>query len=182
MKGIVFNLLEIVVCDAYGEETWDALLARAGLEGAYTSLGSYPDNDLEKLVTAASRVLDQPGEKIVRWFGRHALPVLAQRFPEFFAPHGSTRSFLLTLNDVIHPEVRKLYPGAEVPHFDFDARQPDRLVMSYHSTRRLCAFGEGLIEGAAAHYHEEVLIEQSECVLRGDQRCVLDIRLEARRE
>ena len=54
--------------------------------------------------------------------------------------------------------------------------------MSYHSTRRLCAFGEGLIEGAAAHYHEEVLIEQSECVLRGYQRCVLDIRLEARRE
>lgn len=181
MKGIVFNLLEAVVCDAYGEATWDGLLARAGLDGAYTSLGSYADSDFEKLVAAASSILDQPREKIVRWFGRQALPVLAHQYPQFFASHTSTRSFLLTLNDVIHSEVRKLYPGAEVPYFEFDARQTDRLVMTYRSSRRLCAFGEGLIEGAAAHYREEVLIERPECMLRGDARCVLEIRTQERR-
>ena len=182
MKGIVFNLLESVVCDAHGEETWDALLARAGLDGAYTSLGSYSDNDLEKLVAAASQLLDRPGEEIVRWFGRQALPILAQQYPRFFAPHDGTRSFLLTLNDVIHPEVRKLYPGADVPDFDFDTPQPDRLVMCYRSPRRLCAFGEGLIDGAATHYREEVAIEQPECMLRGGARCMLEIRIRERRD
>ena len=49
MKGIVFNLLEQLVARDYGEDTWDALLDASGLEGAYTSLGSYPDGDFVKL-------------------------------------------------------------------------------------------------------------------------------------
>ena len=29
----------------------------------------------------------------------------------------------------IHPEVRKLYPGASVPEFDFDTSSPDVLLI-----------------------------------------------------
>src|SRR5687768_2582444 len=115
MKGIVFNLLAEVVQKQYGEETWEALLEAAQLDGAYTSLGNYPDSDLMKLVGAASSALNLPPNAIIRWFGVNALPLLAQRFPQFFKPHTSTRSFVLTLNSIIHPEVRKLYPGADVP-------------------------------------------------------------------
>ena len=60
----------------------------------------------------------------------------SRRCPQLFEPHDSTRSFLLTLNDIIHPEVRKLYPGADVPEFDFDFRA-GMLVMGYRSTRKL---------------------------------------------
>jgi len=42
MKGIVFNLLEEVVTTHHGSDTWDLLLDTARLDGAYTSLGSYP--------------------------------------------------------------------------------------------------------------------------------------------
>src|SRR5437868_4752728 len=140
MKGVVFNLLEQTVTQEYGEDAWDALLDAAGLEGAYTSLGSYPDADLMKLVGAASAMLTQPSGAIVKWFGRSAIPLMAERYPQFFTPHQSTRSFVLTLNDVIHPEVRKVYPGADVPVFDFDMSSDDVLVMGYHSKRKMCAF------------------------------------------
>jgi predicted hydrocarbon binding protein len=175
VKGIVFNLLEEVVSRDHGEDAWDALLETAGLDGAYTSLGSYSDEDLMKLVGAASSALGAPGEEIVRWFGRSALPLLADRYPEFFEPHSSTRSFVLTLNNVIHPEVRKLYPGAEVPVFDFDTSSDEVLVMGYASHRKMCALAEGLIEGAASHYGEQALIEQPKCMVRGDEKCVLEI-------
>jgi hypothetical protein len=175
MKGIVFNLLEEIVSRDYGEDTWDDLLTAAGLDGAYTSLGGYPDADLLRLVAAASAALDKPPEDVVRWFGRSALPLLAVSYPEFFEPHSSTRGFVLTLNDIIHPEVRKVYPGADVPVFDFDISSDDVLVMGYTSSRRLCAFAEGLIEGAADHYHEAASIVQPQCMLRGDAKCVLDI-------
>ena len=66
MKGITFNLLEEVVRHEYGENTWDALLEAAQVDGAYTSLGSYPDEDLTKLVTAASSILKMPANAIVR--------------------------------------------------------------------------------------------------------------------
>jgi len=175
MKGIVFNLLEEVVRREHGEDTWDHLLEDARLEGVYTSLGNYPDEELMKLVSVASAALKVPAEAVVRWFGRSALPLLAEKYPGFFKPHQSTRPFLLTLNTIIHPEVRKIYPGADVPVFDFDSSADEVLVLGYSSRRKLCAFGEGLIAGAAAHYGEVSSVEQPVCMNRGDPRCVFRI-------
>src|SRR5689334_17847243 len=108
MKGIIFNLLEEVVRREYGEDTWDALLEAAQAGGSYTSLGNYPDEELMRLVGAAAARLQQPPDAIVRWFGKNALPLIANLYPRFFEGHTSTRPFLLTLNDIIHTEVRKL--------------------------------------------------------------------------
>jgi hypothetical protein len=174
LKGIIFNVFEQLVARERGEAAWDLLLEDSGLEGAYTSLGSYPDTDLSQLVEAASAAWDVPADELVRWLGREALPLFAQRYPQFFDPHATTAQFLLTLNQIIHPEVRKLYPGADVPTFDYRVSD-DRLTMGYRSVRKLCMFGEGLIEGAAAHYGETVAIEQPTCMNRGDDRCVLEI-------
>lgn len=173
MKGVVFNLLEEVVTAQHGPSAWDDLLERAGLDGAYTSLGSYPDADFFNLVEAASFARGKPSQEIVRWFGRNALPLFAERYPQFLTPHTHTRAFLLTLNDIIHPEVRKIYPGANVPVFEFDTAQADSLTIGYTSARKLCAFAEGLIEGAAAHFGERVELSQSQCMNRGDKRCLL---------
>jgi hypothetical protein len=175
MKGIVFNLLEDVVVRTHGADTWDQLLDGAGVEGSYTSLGSYDDSDLMKLVMTASAALKTPPQDVVRWFGREALPLLAQKYAAFFTPHQGTRSFLLTLNRIIHPEVRKLYPGADTPEFVFDASSPDVLVMEYQSARRLCAFAEGLIQGAAKHFGEDVTIHHARCMHSGAASCRLEL-------
>ncbi len=174
MKGIIFNLLEQVVTDEFGEATWDTLLDDAGVKGAYTAVGSYPHEELFALVGAASKATGRPPDDLVRWFGRSALPLLYQRYPQFFDGHDNTRAFVLTLNDVIHPEVRKLFPGAYAPTFDVDDSGPV-VVLGYESHRGLCAFAEGLLEGAADHYGEQATIEQSACAKRGDPRCVLDV-------
>lgn len=173
MKGIIFNLVQDVVSDAYGEDTWDVLLDDADLEGSYTSLGSYPDTDLLALVAAASERLDVPPDEVVRRLGEGAIPLLAERYPAFFEPHSSTRPFLLTLNEIIHPEVRKLYPGADVPIFDFGTPADDVLILGYQSKRKLCALAEGFILGAAQHYRETVQLQQPECMLRDDARCAI---------
>jgi hypothetical protein len=173
MKGIIFNLVEEVVIGQYGEDAWDALLDAAGVDGSYTSLGSYPDEDLFALVGAAATRLDLPADQVVRLLGRESIPLLADRYPTFFDPHTTTSGFLLTLNDIIHPEVRKLYPGAEVPTFGFADSGANELVIRYQSARQLCALAEGFIEGAAVHYGEQVEVDQPECMHRGDQHCLL---------
>jgi hypothetical protein len=173
MKGVIFNLAEQVVTDAYGADVWDDVLDQAGLEGAYTSLGSYPDADLTALVTATAVRLGVEPAVVVKTVGEGAMPVLAQRYPEFFSAHTSTRPFLLTLNDIIHPEVRKLYPGADVPEFGFEAVGEDVLLLRYKSHRKLCALAEGFVTGAATHYRETVQITQPECMLDGAESCLL---------
>ena len=54
-------------------------------------------------------------------------------------PHEDVRSFLPTLNDIIHPEVRKLYPGADVPTFGLQHRPDGAIAMRYgrHAAVRL---------------------------------------------
>ncbi|HVF20524.1 MAG TPA: heme NO-binding domain-containing protein [Mycobacteriales bacterium] len=173
MKGIIFNLLETVVTRDLGEDTWDALLEATGLTGAYTSVGTYPHEELLALVGAASAATGRPADELVRWFGRESIPLLYDRYAVFFDTHTTTRGFLLTLNDVIHPEVRKLFPGAYAPSFIVSGEDDAGLLLAYESHRGLCAFGEGLILGTADHYDEQVEVDQTECALKGAPRCVL---------
>jgi hypothetical protein len=175
MKGIIFNLLEDVVISNHGEDTWDQLLATTGLDGAYTSLGSYPDEQIQELVGAASRMLGLTSFEVLRWFGQQAIPLLFDRYPGFFSSQPSTRPFVLSVNSIIHPEVRKVYPGADVPTFEFLQAPNGDLMMGYRSPRRLCALAQGFIEGAATHYGETVFFEHRECMHKGDQQCLCSI-------
>jgi hypothetical protein len=179
MKGIVFNLLEQVVVLHHGDAVWDTLLDKTGLTGSYTSLGSYPDDQIGQLVTAASDMLGIPPADVLRWFGRQAMPLLAQRFPAFFAPHASTVPFIKSVNSIIHPEVRKLYAGAGCPHFQFADMPDGTLRIGYNSTRQLCALAHGFVEGAADHFHEHADVEHIACMTKGDERCEMRLRTSA---
>jgi hypothetical protein len=179
VKGIVFNLFEEAVSHAFGDAAWDQLLDAAGLDGAYTSLGSYDDAEIAALVRAAAEALKIPEDTVLRWFGRRAMPLLARRYPAFFNSHANARSFLLSLNSIIHPEVRKLYPGAQTPVFDFDTSVAGVLKIGYTSPRRLCALADGFLHGAATHFGERIELEQHECMHRGDTRCVFHLRFES---
>jgi hypothetical protein len=177
MKGIVFNLLEEVVATHVGESTWDGMLERAGIDGAYTSLGNYPDADFSRLLECLAKQRGASSRDTLRWFGHQAMPFLSVKYPEFFTAHKSLRPFLLSLNDVIHAEVRKLYPGAEVPVFGFEIPPPteagDGLIIHYRSKRRLCPLAEGFIAGAAQYFQQPLRLTQRSCMLDGAESCVL---------
>ncbi len=176
MKGIVFNLLEGVVSAQFGDDAWDDMLDGAGACGAYTAVGSYADGEFVRLLDATPQPAGRTDRERLRWFGRRAIPVLAARYPHFFSPHADTCSFLATLNDIIHPEVRKLYPGAEVPVFDFEAPADVENVvrLGYRSARRLCWLAEGFILGTADHYGQDVALHQACCMHDGADHCLIE--------
>jgi hypothetical protein len=175
VKGIIFNLLEDVVVDAFGDRGWDELLDDAGLDGIYTSLGSYDDAHIMALISAAGTAMGLPDGEVLRWFGERAIPGMALRWPHFFSVHRSTIPFLRSLNSVIHPEVRKLYTGAYCPNFDFDSPADGSLVIGYRSPRKLCDLAHGFIFGAGEHYNEAVTVQHLECMHDHADRCVLAV-------
>jgi Haem-NO-binding len=176
VKGIVFNLLQEVVTAAHGADAWDDLLDRSNSGGVYTSLGSYPDEELERLVETACDMLGLSRDAVLRWFGAEAMPLLAKAYPAFFANHTSARTFVAGINNVIHAEVRKLYTGAECPHFNIREPTEGVLTMDYRSSRRMCALAQGFVEGAGKLYGEALEFHHVACTASGADRCVFEVR------
>lgn len=178
MKGIIFNVVEEVVRTQHGEQAWDIILERSGASGAYTSLGTYPDSELVAITQAAAVEMGMTPDEVVRAVGIAGIPMFAERYPHFFTESPGLLDFVLSLNEIIHPEVRKLYPGAIVPVFTFDPPVRSQagstsLVMGYRSHRAMCALAEGLVLGAAKWFNEPITLTQTHCVHRGDPQCVL---------
>lgn len=179
MKGIVFNILADMVIEQMGMETWDDLLEQADLPsgGAYTSGGLYDDSELFTLVGAISAHTGLPAQDLVRAYGKFAFPRLAERSPVPIEPDKmALKDFLLSLNAVIHTEVKKLYPDADLPTFGFEQPDAQTLVMVYDSHRKLCALCEGLIEGASEFFDTEVSITQPQCMHEGAENCRLVVQ------
>jgi hypothetical protein len=175
MKGIILNLVEDVVRQDRGDDYWDDVVDASGLVGAYTSLGTYPDQDVEALARAVAEREQSSTGDVIRHAGHAGMAMLAVRYPAFFSPHDDLRSFLLSLNAVVHPEVRRLYPGAVIPEFEHRFPEPGVLELVYVSERGRCDLAEGLVLGAADHYGEKVAVTQPACMRRGDDVCVIRV-------
>jgi hypothetical protein len=173
MKGVIFNAVEDIVRTEHGEDTWDDLLESAGLAGSYTSLGTYPDAQMAALVEAACTLLGVSPEDLQRHLGRRSFGYLAGRNPDLMSGFSDSRSLLRALNSVIHPEVRKVYPGADVPDFEMTSAGPDSLTLSYRSNRGMCYFAEGLGLGVGDHFEQALQVTQTTCQHRGGDHCEL---------
>jgi hypothetical protein len=174
VTGIIFNLLEEAVTRRFGPGAWAEMLAKVDV-GGYLPFDKYPDDELFRLLGALPVAQEMDAEERLRWFGRAAVPLLAERYPLIFAPHHSAESFLLTLNAILHPGG---HPPADVEAGPLDLEvlevdPPGGLVLGYRSVRRLCALAEGFVTGTADYYGEQVLIQQPRCMLHGEERCAL---------
>jgi predicted hydrocarbon binding protein len=179
MKGIVFNLLNEMVEEKFGLEVWDALLLETDLEGIYVATNTYPDSELFDLVGAAEAASGIPARELVHTFGEYMVPSFAKRYPVFFEGQENLKSFLLTVDQVVHVEVRKLYPEAGLPEFKYEDPGDSKLTMLYRSPRKLCALAEGLIAGSAKHFNEQYTLAHDVCMHHNSDHCALEITLQS---
>ena len=137
MKGIVFSLLNDMVEEQFGLEAWDALITKAGSDGVYLSTETYSDEEPMRLVAAASELTGIAQTDLVKAFGQYMFPQFYTKYPVFFKPDMTLKSFLLTVDRVIHVEVRKLYPDAALPDFDYEHEEDDKLTQALDRYERL---------------------------------------------
>lgn len=178
MQGLVFQVLEATYVDAFGPEAWLEVAAVAGASDFYSYSASYPDAELGRLVLAIGAAQGLDPAQTLRWFGERAIPHFYLLAPDLFDAHRKCWPFLRSLNDIIHPQVRNLYPGVSVPDFEYPAPCDDAYLIVYRSARRMCALAEGLMLGAASHFGERLAIAQSRCMHRGEDHCRFELRFE----
>ncbi|MGE0483813.1 MAG: heme NO-binding domain-containing protein [Gammaproteobacteria bacterium] len=163
MKGMVFteflDMVEQQHSAALVDDIIDACELPSG--GAYTAVGTYDHREMVDLVVELSRRLDTPVPDLLQAFGTHLFGRFVAAYPHFFTDVDSAFALLHGIEDVIHKEVRKLYPEAELPRFETAYDGPDRLVMVYRSPRHMEDLAEGLIRACIAHYGESVQLERT---------------------
>lgn len=164
MKGMVFTeFLEMVEMEFSADMVDDIIADSAPPSGAaYTAVGVYDHDELVQMVVALSLRTDVPVPTLVQVFGAHLFGRFSSLYPSLFADQVSALDFLEGIETVIHTEVRKLYPDAQLPQFDC-TRTSDGLQMRYSSPRHFGDLAEGLIKGAIAHFGEGI------AVIRNDQ-------------
>lgn len=161
VKGIIFNLLQTVTEEAHGEAAWDEMLSVADVDGSYTALGNYPDAEITALVTALAARTGADSATVLQWFGRAAMPHLRTRYPAFFAP-GDPVAMVTTLHDLIHTEVRKLYPGADPPDLAFSEITPSTVTIDYTSGRAMADLAIGFLHGVADAYGAQLFLQRDD--------------------
>jgi hypothetical protein len=173
MKGIVFNLLEDFICENWGHAKYEEILALcpAHVGHTYVAPETYPDEHLSSIAAKAAQALGIPLPDALRAFGKFAFGKLAARYPIFLEGHIEPRTFLLSVEKVIHVEVRKLFKNAVTPSFTYREAADGGLVIEYRSARKLCPLMEGLIQGTAEWFGQPIAARQDRCMHRGDECC-----------
>jgi hypothetical protein len=162
MKGMVFTEFLEMVESKFSAHMVDDIIEEANLPhgGAYTSVGAYDHSELVTLVSALSKRTDIAVPSLVHAFGEHLFVRFTQLFPRFFVEVTSAMDFLEGIEGVIHPEVRKLYPDAQLPSF-VCTRSSNGLEMVYSSPRHFGDLAEGLIQGAVKHFGEAIQVSRT---------------------
>ncbi|MFZ9406350.1 MAG: heme NO-binding domain-containing protein [Burkholderiaceae bacterium] len=162
MKGMVFTEFLDLVERTHSAELVDTLIEESDLPsgGAYTAVGNYDHREMVRLLVTLQKHTGEPVPSLLRWFGEHLYMSLAKGFPVFF--EGKTHAFqvLEGIESVIHTEVRKLFPDAELPGFDVHRPGDDSLVLDYRSPRCMEDLAHGLILACIRQFGGEIAIER----------------------
>lgn len=177
MKGVVFNILEDMVTEQGGLLMWQKVLDKVGVDGGYTAVATYSDDELFSIVGAVVEELGVPAEEVIGAFGTYMFGQLARRYPVFIESCDDLFSFLESIDSVIHLEVRKLMTETQLPSIDCTRLGETELLINYRSPRKLCLLAEGLIYGAAEQYGNQIKIEHPVCMHKGADHCDLRVSL-----
>jgi hypothetical protein len=172
MKGVVFTEFLEMVEDRFSADMVDDIIDDANLPsgGAYTAIGTYPHEEIVALVVALSQRSGVAVPDLLKIYGEHLFGIFVRGYPSFFTGVTDAFDFLAGIEDVIHAEVRKLYPDAELPRFDVEyLNNGKELIVIYDSRRHFEDLADGLMRGCIAHFGGNIAIRR-ETLGAGDAR------------
>jgi len=162
MKGIIFTEFIEMVEEKFGYEVTETMIANANLpsKGAYTAVGTYNHGEMYSLIGELHKATKIPVPKLMHVYGLHLFGTLASAYAPMLSNITNAFDMLSSVDKYIHVEVRKLYPDAELPHFEIEEVNDKKLIMIYTSERRMSDVASGLIEGCLNHYKEDATIHK----------------------
>lgn len=158
MKGVVFTEFIEFIENKFGFDISDKMIedSSTSTDGIFTQAGNYPFEDMLNMVLKLSEITNVPLSDLVQAYGEHLFNRLITIYPKPVSVYNNTFDFVSNVENVVHPEVKKLYPDSDLPSFIDQNLNGNTLEITYVSTKPLMDFAKGLIIGCAKHYNEEI--------------------------
>lgn len=163
MKGVVFTEFLEFIEDKFGFDTSDEMIEKSTLStgGVFTQAGNYPFDDLFSMIKSLSVITNIEISKLVEAYGEHLFSKLIVIYPKPIKDYDNTFDFVKNVENVVHPEVKKLYPDSDLPHFENVECNENELTFVYVSNKPLMDFAKGLIMGCSKFYKENIEVSYS---------------------
>jgi len=155
MYGLVNRALQQMVCARCGDEGWQRVRTRAGIEDeVFVRMDSYPDEITEHLLVAASEELNTTAGKLLEDFGRYWVRyTMVEGYGALLNDLGNDFRAALDSLDGMHARVSLLYPALRPPRFRCETIDSEQVRLHYWSDRRgMAPMVVGLVEGLAERY------------------------------
>lgn len=170
MYGMVNKALEDLVATRFGDEKWQTIKERAGVEvEVFLSHESYPDEMTYNLVGAASGVLELSMRDLLLAFGEHWVIHTAHKgYGSILEANGRDLSEFLINLPSLHTRVAMIFPDLQPPRFRCSEVTESSLLLHYHSHRDgLTDFVVGLLHGLAKKFETPAKINMVESKSEG---------------
>lgn len=159
MYGLVNKAVQDLVCSQFGEETWEAIKRRAGVDAdVFVSMESYPDEVTYNLVGAASEVLGSPPADVLKAFGEYwVLYTAREGYGDVLKMAGSTFPAFVQNLDSLHARVGTSFPELRPPSFRCTEVESGSMRLHYYSSRDgLSPMVVGLLHGLGKMFNTEL--------------------------
>jgi Haem-NO-binding len=171
VHGLIFASLRDYSIERLGDdavELWD--------DRVFETTEAYDDEWFVAQVQRLAVATGESREEVLRSFGSFAAQTtFAGLYPAYYAESRDTLTFLLGIELRIHELVRATVPGAYPPRLHVQPLTDLGVLVSYTSERQLCRLLEGLLLGTAEHYGETLVVDEIQCMHRGDPGCVFTV-------
>lgn len=172
MKGHIFNLLEDFIGEVAGVDKLYEILDECSFDTSsrFVRTENYPDEQLLEIVDRTVKKLGLTHEQAHFAFGKWLYPRLITLLPAEFTSFPHPAYVLKKLDDLHKIELKKLYPDAVPPTFEYHALSSTTAELIYRSGRRMFTLVEGTLQGMAEHYNVAITCTTTRH-FNGDENC-----------
>ncbi|HAX77648.1 MAG TPA: heme NO-binding protein [Cyanobacteria bacterium UBA11372] len=179
MYGLVNKAIRDMVCDRFGEDSWNQIKQKAECQvDTFLSMEPYPDDLTHRLVKAASEILGLSTAEIMQAFGQYWVEYTAQEgYGELMDMSGDTLTEFLQNLDDLHARVGMYFPQLKPPSFACTDLSENSMNLHYRSTRKgLTPMVVGLLKGLGIRFKIIIKISQIQSRENGADSDVFSIK------
>ncbi len=179
MHGLIVNQFRQFLLKNHGRDAWSRTRAKVGngIPERPSIDATYPDGEVVDLLVGAAQYVEVPLQLMLENFGEFLSHALMRIYQPLMRPEWRTLDVIERTEGSVHTVVRRQDPSATPPYLLATRIAPGEVHIEYASARHLCSVAIGIMRGLATHFGESVAIDQPTCMLRGDPKCHLIVRL-----